>query len=371
MTLALSLIIPTRNREKYLLHLVQMIGLVKSQNIEFLIVDNSDQPLAKSSLSDDPRLRVVRNPTRLSMASNWEFGLVNALAPWRTFIGDDDGFIPSELDRLVEQLESSKADAVVASFAHYYWPTGPASPGTISVWKTSKQKLRHLGLTGNVYKDFSNIYFPIPYARTVFSSDLEKKVREAQGGVFFTASSPDINSGAAISLFASTIDYIVDVVPFIVGTSPASNGVAKSNDETKVDFFRLSDREWLQELGFEGKSLNLLSYIEPIAQVRKASGQALDLPGRGSLIWGTLLSSPLTREMSHYLVKIFPEHTFRIRALALLAFLIYPALIFVRKWGWAASRVLLNGERYFRRKSHSLRTIKDASTALEAALRSA
>lgn len=363
------MIIPTRNRETYLINLLQVIGRVQSEEVEFLIVDNSDRPLSLSLLENDPRIRIVRSPKRLSMTSNWDLGLVSALAPWRTFIGDDDGIIPSEFDRFIERLDSSKAEAIVAGFAHFYWPSDAKSRGVISVWKSKKVSSRKRGLTGNPYRDFNNIYFPIPYARTVFNVSLERKVRSIQDGAFFTASSPDINSGATISIHAEAIDYIPEIVPFVVGTSPASNGVSSPNGHTKLDFFQLSDNEWLKDLGSESKELSLLSYIEPIAQARRASKQPIDLPGQNVLIWGTLLSTPHTREIADHLKSVFPGHALRIKVLSVFAPLIYPTASIIGKLKWAASRALLNGDRYFRQSDKSLRTISDASKALGDILR--
>lgn len=368
MTQRLSIIIPTRNRETYLVHLLQVIRDVRSEVVEFVVVDNSDEPIPKTLLPNDQRLRIVRSPSRLSMTSNWELGLVSAEAPWRTFIGDDDGIIPSEVDKLIQRLESSTAEAVVAGFAHFYWPSDQNSNGVISVWKSRGISSSQLGLTGNAYRDFNNIYFPIPYARTVFNVSLESKVRSIQGGMFFTASAPDINSGATISMHADSIDYIPEIVPFIVGTSPASNGLSNPSGDTKKDFFQLSDHKWLEDLGPESKELSFLSYIEPIAQSRKASHQPLELPARTVLIWKTLLSTPRTMEIVDHLQSVFPGHSFTIKALSLGTSLAYPIVTLVEKLGWAASRMLISGDRYYRKKSHGLRTTPDASKALDTIL---
>lgn len=365
----LSIIIPTRNRESYLYHLLEVLSDVRSDEVEFLIVDNSDTPLPQSSVLKDKRIRKVRSKIRLSMTSNWELGLVSAKAPWRTFIGDDDGIIPKELDQFIGRLGSSEADAIVAGFAHFYWPAHGNARGVISVWKSKKSGSRQLGLTGNLYRDFNNIVFPIPYARTVFRASLEKTVRSIQGGNFFTASSPDINSGATIAIHAQAIEYWPEIVPFVVGTSPASNGVSNSSSTTKRDFFELSNNEWLEELGSESKELNFLSYIEPIAQALRASKRPINLPEPESLIWGTLLSTPHTGEITDHLISVFPSHALRIRVLSVCAALINPTASIIGKLWWAASRALLNGDRYFRRSDKSLRTISDASKALENILR--
>jgi len=344
----LSVIIPTRNRENMLQSLLATCHQSSSASVEFIIVDNSDKPVVTNLPEVDKRFQIVRSESRLSMTSNWTFGLAQASGAWRVFIGDDDGVIPGELDRLIGFLDEDAADSdvVVTRFAHFSWPSMPNEPGRVSIWLEHRNNLRWTGLSGDSYRDFSSTYFSLPYARAVFSSDIEKRIREAQGGQLFTATSPDINLGAALEIEATKKTILSGITPFIVGTSSSSNGTQGPGDPTKQDFISLNSTPWLPELGHESLATNYMSYLEPIAQARKARGLKLNLPGRYSIIWNSLLSTKFRNEISKHLIIVFPRNAFLIRFLSFFSRPVGLLNQTVKIGVWALARVALNREKY-------------------------
>lgn len=358
----LSVIIPTRNRKYYLDFLISLFEKVKSQDLEIIIVDNSDISLNLSFT--DSRFKYLRSRERLSMTSNFDYGLKSAKGQWRTFIGDDDGIIPDEFDSLISRLRNSKSEAVVTHFAHYRWPSASDPNGFTSIWLSKKSTIRHFQLTGDILRDFNNIYFPMPYTRSVFSNQLEETIRSRQSGEFFTASSPDINSGAAISICATAIDYYTDITPFIVGTSSVSNG---SNDfsETKKDFLQLNSHFWLAELGKESYITNYLSYLEPVAQALKSLSELKNLPSKHKIFWRSLTSTKHVSEMSEILLRDFPNSKHLILPLTFFARFFGRILRLKRMLFWAARRFAWNKEKYFWKKSPDLKTIIQGQAELE------
>lgn len=344
----LSVIIPTRNREDMLQSLLATCRQLSSESVEFIIVDNSDKPVVNNLPEVDKRFKIVRSESRLSMTSNWTFGIAQASGAWRVFIGDDDGVIPGELDRLVSFLEEDAADSdvVVTRFAHFSWPSMPNDPGRVSIWLEHRNHLRWTGLSGDSYRDFGNTYFSLPYARAVFSTDIEQRIRKAQGGQLFTATSPDINLGAALEIEATKKIILSGITPFIVGTSSSSNGAQGPEDPTKQDFMSLNSTPWLPELGHESLATNFMSYLEPIAQARKARGLDLNLPGRYSIIWNSLLSTKFRNEICKHLISVFPRNAFLIKLLSSFSGPSGHLNETVKIGAWALARVILNREKY-------------------------
>jgi glycosyltransferase involved in cell wall biosynthesis len=367
--LTLSVIIPSRNRASYLLPLLLLLTKTNSQSVEFIVVDNSDEKLEVDTNMFDSRFRFIRNETRLSMSSNWELGLKSSVGRFRCFLGDDDGIIPSEFDKFILQIQNSEADAIVTGFSHYRWPVSSGEVGSISIWLSTNPRPLHMSLSKNLYKIIGNIYFPMPYARSVFSKELESQVRIRQSGRFFTSSSPDINSGASIALVAKSIDYVLNVVPFIVGTSSANNGAHLGSLEVKRDFRNLNDIDWLFELGSMPENANYIAYVEAIAQARKALGYRLELPRKTSLIWQTLNTDSDLMTASTYLRSIFKEHNLLIWFLFIVAKFTGKFYRIFKMTFWATKRFFLNRERYYREANTNLKSIYQGSMRLEELIR--
>jgi glycosyltransferase involved in cell wall biosynthesis len=299
------------------------------------------------------------------MSSNWNLGLENATGNWRVFLGDDDGIIPAELDYLVEALKQSSADAVVTRFAHYRWPITEEGKGRVSIWLGDPNKFRWTGLTGDAYRDSTNIHFPIPYSRTLFTFALQERVQKLQGGTLFTATAPDINFGAALAMESARTELMLGLTPFIVGTSPKSNEL---NPATKKDFERLNSISWLPELVHPFRQVNYLSYAEPVAQARRARGLELELPQVKRLIWRTLTSCEDHRNVRAYLLRIFPKDRFFIYATSPIAFIAKKPIRNMRIVTWAMLRLLLNKEKYSAMSSLELCNSQEAASHLQAVI---
>ena len=364
----LTVVIPTRNRSAMLASLLKTCQKSKSDEVEFVVADNSDNPENLNFLDLDSRFKIVRSTERIGMTANWGFGLEHATGNWRVFVGDDDGILPEELDKLIVVLRQATSEAVVCRFAHFYWPKEGSAKGRISIWLDSEAPVHWTGLQGNPYSDFTNINFPIPYCRTVFHKLLEERIRGLQGGRLFTATSPDINLGAAISLASESIDYLPRITPFIVGTSALSNGLQGPQGVTKRDFQALNSHQWIPQLGNESFATNYMSYLEPIAQARKARGLPLELPPSWRIIWLSLVSTSFYREVILELRSLFPRK-------ALMMLILYPAAVLMRRvirvTGliiWATKRALINREFFVSEKSMMLYNIETASSKLQSIL---
>ena len=361
----LSLIIPTRNRERMLLSLLEACKLSVSNDLEFIIADNSDNPLEYRDLDLGPRFKIVRSESRISMTSNWELGLERASGDWRVFVGDDDGVIPRELDLLVDALKASRGEAVIARFAHFSWPKVSGDSGRVSIWLETGAGIRWTGLHGDPYRDFSNVHFPVPYARAVFSKSLQHRIRRLQSGQLFTATAPDFNLGAAISLASKRIQILSGITPFIVGASNLSNGAQGPLEETKKDFASLNSISWLPELGKESMATNYLSYLEPIAQARRAQGLRTQLPKNKRMIWNSLISTRFHREIVSHLSRSFPKEAAFTVIAAPFALLVKNPVRMAKLLKWAIFRVTLNGERYVSSSSRELLDTKVAALKLQ------
>jgi glycosyltransferase involved in cell wall biosynthesis len=328
----LSVIIPTRNGERYLQPLLELCHISNSVDVEFLVIDNSDSPIQLSLPADD-RIKIVRDGKLRSMTDNWDHGAKLASGKWKTFLGDDDGILPEEFDIFVENLRASDADVVVANFSHFFWPGAQdfvksltLQSGVITSWVGGLPSAGLRALTGNPEDDFEHPHYPIPYARAAFNEEIEDVIRQLNGGQLFCATSPDINLGAALQLSARKV--VVDTAAaFIVGTSPKSNGLAhfrKPKSELAKDFKNLNSHSWLPELGDSQPPLSYLSYLEPIAQAKKAKFGTPDLPKPVTIISKSLQNQGNSAEIRKILLRLYPNLAFTVRALSIVFGILAP-----------------------------------------------
>ena len=120
----ISVIIPTRERAKYLAYSVQTALAIQDENIEIIVSDNAstDDTAEVIGRLDDPRLRYIRTDRRLSMRQNFQFALDHAKGDYVIYFGDDDGILPQQFPALRAILERERPDGLSWSLPTYGWP---------------------------------------------------------------------------------------------------------------------------------------------------------------------------------------------------------------------------------------------------------
>jgi len=240
----LSVLIPTRNRDRYLSHSIQSALNVPSSDIEIIVSENhgSDAGWEVANSFSDPRLKVVRPDKPLPMHENWEFLLSQSRGRWITFIGDDDAVMPHCVAYL-SYLESRfpEAEAIVSPRAYYFWEQAynleDASKCSFNfthreVWKDSKKAL-NLCLANKInYLDLPQIYSGGFQRRSLI-----QRVIRLQSGHYFQSVTPDAYSAVVATLH--TYRYLEVGVPLTwIGTSPSSKVLPSAKNKIN-DFFGL------------------------------------------------------------------------------------------------------------------------------------
>lgn len=229
MTPKISLIIPTRERAAYLEHSIRTCTDNPCQNLEILVLNNasSDDTDAVMQRVSDPRVRYVRNESRLSMRDNFEKGIELSRGDILCFIGDDDGVFPYSVDSALSIFKEHRVEAVSAARAHYFWPdllaprknTALLPRGHGVTVLDSRSVLRHV-LTDNDYYRLPCLYHGF------VKRDVVERVKRRQGR-FFLSSQVDIFSSIALSM--EGILFAFSQSPLIInGGSSRSNGAAHS-----------------------------------------------------------------------------------------------------------------------------------------------
>lgn len=223
----LSVLIPTRNRARYLRFAVQSALNINSDEIEILVSENHSHDNSATILSEfsDPRLHVYIPQIPLAMHENWEFLLSKAKGEWVYFLGDDDAMMPHAVEHLRKVVaRHPRVEAIVSPRAYYFWDGLEADYGGSQlkcnfsdkeVWRDSK-KMLYRCLDGSID------YFALPqiYSGGFQRNTLINRIKRAQGGSYFKSVTPDAYS--ALVGVLHTFRYLEIGVPLAwIGTSPS------------------------------------------------------------------------------------------------------------------------------------------------------
>lgn len=96
-----SIVVPTRNRAALLGHALRTALGQTVDDIEVVVCDNASDGATRAVVDDlaDERVHYLRSDRVLPAHENWELAVAHARGEWVTLLPDDDGFVPSLLER--------------------------------------------------------------------------------------------------------------------------------------------------------------------------------------------------------------------------------------------------------------------------------
>ena len=119
----LSIIIPTKNRQKYCLKAVEEITNFNWKNVQIVIQDNSDDSTLKKELKEYKNIKYNYHKGVLSFVDNFSEAVEIADGEYLCMIGDDDGVLPNILDH-VYYMKKNNYDALIPGLnSVYFWPS--------------------------------------------------------------------------------------------------------------------------------------------------------------------------------------------------------------------------------------------------------
>lgn len=232
--LSFTIVIPTRERADTLCWALKTCVMQNYDNLEIIVSDNFSQDNTREVVESfgDKRIRYVNTGKRVSMSSNWEFGLGHATGDYVSILGDDDGFLPESISKINELLcEHPDIPAISWTVSEYRWPNyifeDQANKFLVNTRKGYSIKNAHENLKKTIFSNQVHRMLPWLYAGFV-KLEVVSRIRKRSGGTFFHSQQPDIYSAVIIS---STIDkYIYSHAPYsVAGMSKSSNGISYFN----------------------------------------------------------------------------------------------------------------------------------------------
>jgi glycosyltransferase involved in cell wall biosynthesis len=226
---AFTVIIPTRERADVLDKSLRTVVAQNYDDLEILVSDNCSVDDTEDVVRgvNDPRIKYIRTPGRLSMSHNWEYALSAARGNWITIIGDDDGLLPGSIRHAADLIQVHGVEAIRSRVCAYTWPslTGRGH-GVLKVPLKQGCELRKSAiwlarvLAGNApYVDLPMLY----NGGFVKRSALDRIKHKT--GSYYRSSIPDVYSAVAVSSVVESYVYCHEPLA-INGASKHSTGTS-------------------------------------------------------------------------------------------------------------------------------------------------
>lgn len=231
---ALSICVPSRNRQHTFLQTIRDLTANPRADIEFVFADNSDDPsIADGFMTEisDPRIRYLPSlDEALPMQDNWERVMQAATGDWIVFIGDDDYVDPDVIDTIAEIVRRRPdVDAVGWARMSFKWPDYRPFAGNAAVALGNGV---HLVDRQDQLRALFTWKGAAPVPKTAFSvyhgavrRTAMERIRDRFCGRFFEHPTVDFDCSAKLLLTARELVY-VDRSFSVAGSTASSNSSA-------------------------------------------------------------------------------------------------------------------------------------------------
>lgn len=228
-----SILLPTRNGGDFLDNCIHSILDQDHDDFELVISDNANTDATPDIISKyiaDPRLKVVRQDSPISVSENWTEALHASGGDYILMMGDDDYLLPGTLRCLDEVLaRHSEPDCILYNGYSYVSPNSISdNPG--SFWAREhfhfapdfgEEAVLDLSHRMDIVRDMFHYRMRIPLnmQTTLFS----RRIIEKECGSIFRAPFPDHYLLNALLISADKWVYLPEKL-VVVGVSPKSFG---------------------------------------------------------------------------------------------------------------------------------------------------
>lgn len=124
MNYLLSIIIPTKDRYKYLTRTIKNLSKLDAKSIEIIIQDNTInnyEIIQVIKQINHENIKYFHDTRMLSQTENSNLALEHATGEYCCYIGDDDSVLPDLIEK-VKYLKEKHIEACAIEEANYYWP---------------------------------------------------------------------------------------------------------------------------------------------------------------------------------------------------------------------------------------------------------
>lgn len=242
----LSIVVPTKNRYKYLYSLIDQVKYIDDKRIELVIQDNSDNNEEFKNYLEGmkyPFINYFWDDKKYTVCENSDLAVFHAKGEYVCFVGDDD-IISKHLVNFVEVMKKKNIDGAIFNRAVYDWP-GVTRVAThtfnVTIPKFSG-KTKYLNGIEEQHKILRRCGTSLGLLPSLYQGVIKKCVLDAlreKCGTYFPGPSPDM--GIAITLPYYIGKYVYCDAPLVSsGASPKSAAGLGAKHQHKGDLKNMS-----------------------------------------------------------------------------------------------------------------------------------
>lgn len=226
----ISIVIPTKNRYKYLIEALESFLLLKNDDFEVVVQDNSDN---NSFILEYLKcheeyffLKYFYCGNHLSMSENSDLAISHSIGEYVCFLGDDDT-VTDKIFEVAQYMKENNCDSCLGNINRFNWQDYRDNHVGAVAYKSYNFKGEFKNVSINlIIEDILRIgatemlNLPRVYHGMVKRTLLDR-IKE-QTGTFFPGPSPDMASAVAISSYANK--HIQTDIPFIISGFSFNSG---------------------------------------------------------------------------------------------------------------------------------------------------
>ena len=286
----LSIIIPTKDRYKYLKILISLIDSYNLSELELIIQDNTSdntEILKFLELKTRTYIKYFHNKESIPISKNVDLAIQNSNGEYVCFIGDDDGVLPNIVN-CVKWMKVNSIDALRSGIVVYNWPdfigfnknsiNGELIIDNFSneiIEKNSLKALKQLANRG--FKNLNSI--PKLYQGIVKRSCLDEIFKI--GKTYTPGPSPDMATAVALSFVVKK--FVISNIPVIIigqcntvggGESLLNGGVKKIEDvpflpnDAKEQWNNRIPKVWCSQTVWPESAIKAIRYMKKEKEIK-------------------------------------------------------------------------------------------------------
>lgn len=230
----LSVVVPTKNRYKYLKYLIQLVDSFHSDEIELVVQDNSDDnqeilDFLEIDKQKYPSVAYFYSDEYLSMSGNSDKAVLNSQGEYVCFIGDDDGICRDIID-CVHWMKANNIDALRSQKTGFVWGDSTSNKLNNSsaclIYDMPSCSYKELSAIDELKKILKRGFQTIDNIPVLYNGIVKRTILNniyTIGNTFFPGGSPDISNGVALSFYVERF-VLVNFPVVISGSSKMTGG---------------------------------------------------------------------------------------------------------------------------------------------------
>lgn len=255
-----SIIMPTKNRYSNLYVTLKELVKIQSDEIEFIVQDNTEDNEAILSFLEklaDKRVKYYHNSAFMNTAANSDLAVSNCSGEYVCYIGDDD-CVTNRIVELAKIMKEKEIDACLTNMAHFFWKdcvfSGKPKPSLY--FDMSQKSSRLVNPMKELQKSMSWGMLDIKYLPRVYHAIIKREllcaVKEKSGSCF-PGTVPDM-ANAVCETFL-TNKCIFSELPLVVSGYSYQSAAGRGQRGDFSD--KLDDEETIKKNGLSPDVVNI------------------------------------------------------------------------------------------------------------------